>query len=93
MQNTSAFPPPPRLQLGLRTRAPPRALNAMPTYGTMFYRPQRLIVQKQCTEVSGTIVDATNGKQSDGVRHEADGDTTAGSRLTLNCRTSSTLGV
>ena len=39
------------------------------------YHPQRLIVQKQCTEVTGTIVDATNGKQSDGVRHEADGDT------------------
>jgi len=33
------------------------------------YHPQRLIVQKQCTEVTGTIVDATNGKQSDGVRH------------------------
>ena len=39
------------------------------------YHPQRLIVQKQCTEVTGVIVDATNGKQSDGVRHEADGDT------------------
>ncbi len=39
------------------------------------YHPQRLIVQKQCTEVTGVIVDATNGTQSDGVRHEADGDT------------------
>jgi hypothetical protein len=25
--------------------------------------------------VTGTIVDATNGKQTDGVRHEKDGDT------------------
>ena len=39
------------------------------------YHPQRLIVQKQCAAVTGVIVDATNGKQSDGVRHEADGDT------------------
>lgn len=39
------------------------------------YNPQRLIVKQKCIEVTGTIVDATNGKQSDGVRHEADGDT------------------
>ena len=39
------------------------------------YHSQRLIVQKQCTEVTGVIVDATSGKESDGVRHEADGDT------------------
>jgi hypothetical protein len=29
----------------------------------------------ECVTVSGTIVDATNGRNSDGVRHEADGDT------------------
>lgn len=39
------------------------------------YHSQRLIVNKQCAAVTGTIVDATAGKKSDGVRHEADGDT------------------
>jgi uncharacterized protein YraI len=39
------------------------------------YHSQRLIVNKQCTAVTGTIVDATAGKESDGVRHEGDGDT------------------
>ena len=39
------------------------------------YNPQRLIVKQKCITVTGTIVDATNGKKSDGVRHEADGDT------------------
>jgi len=39
------------------------------------YHPQRLIVNKQCAEVTGTIVDATNGREPDGVRHEQDGDT------------------
>jgi hypothetical protein len=42
---------------------------------THVYHPGRLIVKQQCTAVTGTIVDATNGKKSDGVRHEADGDT------------------
>ncbi|HWH60785.1 MAG TPA: SH3 domain-containing protein [Terriglobales bacterium] len=39
------------------------------------YHPQRLIVQQKCLAVTGTIVDATNGRKADGVRHEADGDT------------------
>jgi uncharacterized protein YraI len=39
------------------------------------YHPQRLIINQQCTAVMGTIVDATAGKKSDGVRHEPDGDT------------------
>jgi len=39
------------------------------------YHPLRLIVKQQCISVTGTIVDATAGKKSDGVRHEADGDT------------------
>jgi hypothetical protein len=39
------------------------------------YHPQRLIVIEQCISVTGTIVDATAGKQRDGVRHERDGDT------------------
>lgn len=39
------------------------------------YHPTRLVVKQQCLTVTGTIVDATNGKESDGVRHEADADT------------------
>jgi hypothetical protein len=39
------------------------------------YNPQRLIVKQKCVAVTGTLVDATNGKRADGVRHEADGDT------------------
>ena len=39
------------------------------------YNPQRLIVKQQCIAVTGTIVDATNNREPDGVRHEADGDT------------------
>jgi hypothetical protein len=38
------------------------------------YNPERLIVHNICASVTGTIVDATNGKHKDGVRHEADGD-------------------
>jgi hypothetical protein len=39
------------------------------------YHSHRLIVKQQCVTVTGTIVDATNGKEPDGVRHESDGDT------------------
>ncbi len=39
------------------------------------YNPQRLIVKQKCLAVTGTIVDATKGRKTDGVRHEADGDT------------------
>ena len=39
------------------------------------YHPNRLIVQQPCIAVTGTIVDATNGKRKDGVRKEGDGDT------------------
>lgn len=39
------------------------------------YHPRRLIVEQKCIAVTGTIVDATNGREADGVRHEADGDT------------------
>ncbi len=39
------------------------------------YHPTRLVVKQPCTTVTGTIVDATNGREPDGVRHEADGDT------------------
>jgi uncharacterized protein YgiM (DUF1202 family) len=39
------------------------------------YHPYRLLVMNECVTVSGIVVDATNGRNSDGVRHEADGDT------------------
>jgi hypothetical protein len=39
------------------------------------YNPKRLIVKQKCISITGTIVDATNGRRSDGVRKEADGDT------------------
>jgi hypothetical protein len=39
------------------------------------YNPQRLTVKQKCVSVTGTTMDATAGKQTDGVRHEADGDT------------------
>jgi uncharacterized protein YgiM (DUF1202 family) len=39
------------------------------------YHAHRLIVKQACLAVAGTIVDATNGKEPDGLRHEADGDT------------------
>ncbi len=39
------------------------------------YHSHRLIVHQQCIAVTGTIVDATAGREPDGVRHEADGDT------------------
>jgi uncharacterized protein YraI len=45
------------------------------TLWTHVYNSQRLIVKQDCITVTGTIVDATNGKKPDGVRHEADGDT------------------
>ena len=45
------------------------------TLWTHVYHPARLIVKQQCIAVTGTFVDATNGSEPDGVRHEADGDT------------------
>ena len=39
------------------------------------YHAHRLIIKQACLTVTGTVVDATNGRERDGVRHEADGDT------------------
>ena len=39
------------------------------------YNPQRLLVKQECVTVVGVIIDASNGKEPDGARHEADGDT------------------
>jgi len=42
---------------------------------THVYHPTRLLVKSACVTVTGILVDATSGRQGDGVRHEADGDT------------------
>ena len=64
-------------QPGAASPAPPGAAAA--TCDTSLwdhvYNPQRLIVKQDCVAVTGTIVDPTNGGETDGVRHEADGDT------------------
>ena len=39
------------------------------------YHPSRLLVMNECVTITGTIVDDTRGRNADGVRHEADGDT------------------
>ena len=60
---------------------PPLAITSTPgaqcddSLWTHVYHPARLIVKQQCIAVTGVMVDATNGKEPDGVRHEADGDT------------------
>jgi hypothetical protein len=56
--------------------APPSAATGCDaTLWDHVYNPQRLTVKQKCISVTGTVVDATNGKRSDGVRKEADGDT------------------
>lgn len=55
--------------------APAAAAGCDASLWTHVYHPGRLIVKQQCVAVTGTIVDATNGKKHDGVRHEGDGDT------------------
>ena len=45
------------------------------TLASHVYHPHRLIVNQQCLAVTGTIVDASAGREPDGVRHEPDGDT------------------
>jgi Bacterial SH3 domain len=66
--------PPPAQPLPLTPPQPP-ATQCDPNLWIHVYHPQRLIVKQQCVSVLGTIVDATAGKKSDGVRHETDGDT------------------
>lgn len=45
------------------------------------YHPERLVPVETCVTVTGTIVDATNGRRKDGLRHEADGDCHGWARL------------
>ena len=54
---------------------PPPSDQCDDTLWSHVYHSSRLIVHQTCISVTGTIVDASNGKQPDGVRHEADGDT------------------
>jgi hypothetical protein len=50
-------------------------LTCDPSRWDHVYHADRLTVLAPCLTATGTIVDATHGKRSDGVRHEADGDT------------------
>jgi hypothetical protein len=71
---------------------PPNATPVAPSTGcddslwSHVYHSTRLIVQQQCIAVTGTIVDATAGKEPDGVRHEADGDTHGWLKVDPECQ-------
>ena len=54
---------------------PPASGQCDDTLWSHVYHSSRLIVHQKCVSVTGTMVDATNGREPDGVRHEADGDT------------------
>lgn len=72
----SAVPPgPPAAPAGTTAAGGPPAPACDSTLWNHVYHPTRLMVKAACVTVTGTIVDATSGRQSDGVRHEADGDT------------------
>src|SRR5882672_9967923 len=55
--------------------APATAEGCDSSLATHVFHSQRLVVKQQCIAVMGTIVDATGGKRSDGVRKGKDGDT------------------
>jgi hypothetical protein len=54
---------------------PPPSGQCDDTLWSHVYHSNRLIVHQKCISVTGTIVDATKGREPDGLRHEADGDT------------------
>ncbi|MBZ5685379.1 MAG: SH3 domain-containing protein [Acidobacteriia bacterium] len=54
---------------------PPPSGQCDDTLWSHVYHSNRLVVNQKCISVTGTIVDATNGREHDGIRHEADGDT------------------
>ena len=54
---------------------PPASGQCDDTLWSHVYHSYRLTVHQTCISVTGTIVDATNGKEPDGAHHEADGDT------------------
>jgi hypothetical protein len=53
----------------------PADAQCNPSLWDHVYHAPRLTVIEPCIAVTGTIVDATAGKKTDGVRHEPDGDT------------------
>jgi hypothetical protein len=71
--NVSSVPVAPTVATASVSQPPSAGCDA--TLWNHVYHSQRLIVKQQCMAVTGTIVDATNGGQPDGVRHEKDGDT------------------
>lgn len=68
-------PPTPPIPPTPPTPPPTPETQCDPSLWDHVYHPLRLIVKQQCISVTGTMVDATAGKKSDGVRHEGDGDT------------------
>ena len=58
-----------------KTASAARATGCSRSIATHVYNPERLSIFSRCVTVTGTIVDATNGKRTDGVRREKDGDT------------------
>lgn len=54
--------------------APPPDVACDDSLWARVYNPQRLLVHRKCVSLTGTIMDATHGKQKDGCRHEKDGD-------------------
>ena len=53
----------------------PQAVRSCdPEFQKHVYHPTRLTHLQECMEVTGTVVDATHGRNKDGSRHEADGD-------------------
>ena len=68
-------PPPPPGVPTIPDVSPPADAGCDASLWNHVYNAQRLIVKHKCIAVTGTLVDATAGKQPDGVRHEKDGDT------------------
>lgn len=58
----------------LLAQQPPPAPDCDETLWTHVYHPNRLQITQRCLSVVGVIVDASKGRNKDGARHEADGD-------------------
>lgn len=69
-----------RLLLFFLLAAPAMAQNVTaktPCDATLWqhiYHSKRLVVKQACISVTGTLVDASHGRQKDGCRHEKDAD-------------------
>ena len=71
----SLSPAPPAQPTPIPTPTPTPDTGCDDSLWNHVYHSFRLIVHQQCITVTGTIVDASAGREPDGVRHEADGDT------------------